>query len=205
MERNVVLVCVSASFLGVLAAALGFAAEGTRIKVSDVQWATSNTCTYPKSPALALGLTSALALLVAQIIINTAAGCFCYKKYSYPSASKWTIALISFVISWVTFVIAFLLLLTGAALNDQRGEQQTYFGDYCFVVKGGVFSGGAVCSLVCVSLGITYYLALSLAKNREPWGVHNNQGIALAQPQCPPQRTQPVFVNEDTYNRRQFP
>lgn len=33
MERNVVLICVSASFLGVFAAALGFAAEGTRIKV----------------------------------------------------------------------------------------------------------------------------------------------------------------------------
>lgn len=104
-----------------------------------------------------------------------------------------------------TFVIAFLLLLMGAALNDQRGEQQTYFGDYCFVVKGGVFAGGAVLSLVSVSLGITYYLALSLAKNTELWGPQNNQSIALAQPQCPPQSTQPVFVHEDTYNRQQFP
>lgn len=33
MEKNVVLVCLAVGFLGVLAAALGFAAEATRIKV----------------------------------------------------------------------------------------------------------------------------------------------------------------------------
>lgn len=126
-------------------------------------------------------------------------------KHTFPKFLGYLYLKLTYVLHRVTFVIAFLLLLTGAALNDQRGEQQTYFGDYCFIVKGGVFAGGAVCSLVSVSLGITYYLALSLAKNTAPWGVHNNQGIALAQPQCPPQSTQPVFVNEDTYNRQQFP
>ncbi|RWR87268.1 hypothetical protein CKAN_01620500 [Cinnamomum micranthum f. kanehirae] len=205
MEKNVVLVCLAVGFLGVLAAALGFAAEATRIKVSEVQLATADTCSYPKSPALALGLTSGLALLTAQIIINVAAGCICCKNDPHPSASKWTIALICFVISWVTFIIAFLLLLTGAALNDQRGKGQTYFGDYCFVVKAGVFAGGAVLSLASVSLGITYYVALSFTKSTDPWGLHNNQGIALGQPQRPPQGTEPVFVHEDTYNRQRFP
>lgn len=69
-------------------------------QVSQVQLATSDTCTYPKSPALALGLTSAVAILAAQIIINTAAGCFCYKRYPYPSASQWLVALVCFVFSW---------------------------------------------------------------------------------------------------------
>lgn len=109
------------------------------------------------------------------------------------------------VICRVTFIIAFLLLLTGAALNDQRGKGQTYFGDYCFVVKAGVFAGGAVLSLASVSLGITYYVALSFTKSTDPWGLHNNQGIALGQPQRPPQGTEPVFVHEDTYNRQRFP
>lgn len=109
------------------------------------------------------------------------------------------------VICRVTFIIAFLLLLTGAALNDQRGRGQTYFGDYCFVVKAGVFAGGAVLSLASVSLGITYYVALSFTKSIDPWGLHNNQGIALGQPQRPPQSTEPVFVHEDTYNRQRFP
>lgn len=70
------------------------------LQVSDVQLATADTCSYPKSPALALGLTSGLALLTAQIIINIAAGCICCKNDPHPSASKWTIALVCFVISW---------------------------------------------------------------------------------------------------------
>ncbi|XP_077234839.1 transmembrane protein, putative (DUF1218) [Tasmannia lanceolata] len=210
MERKVLLVCGSVAFLGLLAAALGFAAEATRVKVTDVKL-TNETCTYPRSPALGLGLTAAVALMVAQIIINTAAGCFCCKKHPHPSSSNWTVALACFVVSWITFVVAFLLLLMGAALNDQRGEEQMYFGNYCFVVKAGVFSGGSILSLASVSLGIIYYLTLFSAKNTDPWGPQNNQGIAMARPQFPPppppppQGTQPVFVPEDTYIRQQFP
>ena len=108
----------------------------------------------------------------------------------------------------ITFIMAFLLLLTGAALNDQRGEQNMYFGGYCYVVKPGVFSGGAVLSLASVVLGIVYYVALSSSKSNspQPWGPPpQNQGIALGQPHIPSQTTQPVFVHEDTYNRQQYP
>ena len=114
---------------------------------------------------------------------------------------------------WVfrfSFVIAFLLLLTGAALNDQHGGGTMYFGNYyyyCYVVKPGVFAGGAILSLASVLLAIVYYLTLNLAKNNSPlWGNSAPaQGIALGQPQFPPQNTQqPVFVHEDTYARRQY-
>lgn len=110
-----------------------------------------------------------------------------------------------------TFIIAFLLLLTGAALNDQHGEDSIYFGNYyCYVVKPGVFAGGAILSLASVSLGILYYLSLTRAKDDgRPWGTSApNQGvggIAMGRPELPPQSTQgPVFVHEDTYMRRQF-
>jgi hypothetical protein len=36
MERRVVIVCSVVGFLGILSAALGFAAEGTRVKVRPV-------------------------------------------------------------------------------------------------------------------------------------------------------------------------
>lgn len=114
-----------------------------------------------------------------------------------------------------TFVIAFLLLLTGAALNDQHGEENVYFGNYyCYVVKPGVFAGAAVLSLASVVLGIVYYLTLTPTKNRNDnttWGgptatTTNQQGIAMGQPQFPPPNVSqdPVFVHEDTYMRRQF-
>ncbi|OMP08531.1 hypothetical protein COLO4_06390 [Corchorus olitorius] len=111
-----------------------------------------------------------------------------------------------------TFVIGFLLLLTGSALNDQHGEESVYFGNYyCYVVKPGVFAGGAVLAVASIALGILYYLTLNMAKNTTstgPWGnapYPNQSGIAMAQPQFPPQSSQdPVFVHEDTYIRRQI-
>ncbi|KAK3128250.1 hypothetical protein QOZ80_6BG0458930 [Eleusine coracana subsp. coracana] len=205
MERKVVIVCAVVGFLGVLSAALGFAAEATRVKVSDVQTSdSSGECIYPRSPALALGLLSAVALMLAQSVINTVAGCICCKRHPVPTDTNWSVALISFIISWCTFIIAFLLLLTGAALNDQRGEENMYFGSFCYVVKPGVFSGGAVLSLASVALAIVYYVALTSSKS-PPTLTPQNQGIAMGQPVIPQQSSEPVFVHEDTYNRQQFP
>ena len=80
-----------------------------------------------------------------------------------------------------------------------------YFGSFCYVVKPGVFSGGAVLSLASVALAIVYYVALTSSKVPPAWGPQQNQGIAMGQPVIPPQSSEPVFVHEDTYNRQQFP
>ncbi|KAL8050636.1 hypothetical protein ABFX02_06G093700 [Erythranthe guttata] len=208
MERKVIVVCCVVGFLGLLSAATGFAAEAKRIKGSQVEFPSPSECIYPRSPALVLGLTAAVALMIAQIIINVATGCICCRKGPHQSNSNWTLALICFVVSWFTFVIAFLLLLTGAALNDQHGEENLYFGSYnCYVVKPGVFAGAAVLSFASVFLGIIYYITLHSTKNRnDSWGPSvppSQGGIAMAQPQFPPPRD-PLFVHEDTYMRRQF-
>ncbi|KAH6771007.1 transmembrane protein [Perilla frutescens var. hirtella] len=210
-RRKVILVCCVVGFLGLLSAATGFAAEAKRIKGEQLQFPSPEECIYPRSPAAGLGLTAAVALMIAQIIINIATGCACCRKGLHQSYSNWTFALACFVVSWFTFVIAFLLLLSGAALSDQHGEENFYFGSsyYCYVVKPGVFAGASVLSLASVILGIIYYLSLNSSKNRN----NNNNalgapvpppqtGITMGQPQFPPQ--DPVFVHEDTYMRRQF-
>ncbi|GAA0151156.1 hypothetical protein Leryth_004014 [Lithospermum erythrorhizon] len=209
MEKKVIVVCCVVGFLGLLSAATGFAAEATRIKGSEVEFPSPSECVYPRSPALALGLTSAVSLMIAKIIVNVATGCICCRRGPHQANSNWTLALICFVVSWFTFVIAFLLLLTGAALNDQHGEENLYFGNYyCYVVKPGVFAGAAVLSLASVVLGIIYYLTLTSTKSvNTPMGVPappSQAGIAMGQPQIPPQSHDPVFVHEDTYMRRQF-
>ncbi|KAL6503981.1 hypothetical protein OROGR_025904 [Orobanche gracilis] len=168
----------------------------------QVKFTSPDECAYPGSPALGLGLTAAVALMIAQIIINVATGCICCRKGPHQSNSSWTLALICFVVSWFTFVVAFLLFLTGAALNDQRGEENFYLGYYyCYVVKPGVFAGASVLSIASVVLGIVYYLTL---KTREKNGNHNQGGIAItAQPQYPSRQQDPIFVHEDTCTRRQ--
>ncbi|KAL6132324.1 hypothetical protein ACLB2K_070695 [Fragaria x ananassa] len=147
MERKELLVCCVVGLLGLVSAATGFAAEATRIKGSQVQFVNATQCEYPRTAALGLGFTAAVSLMVAHIIINVSTGCICCKRIPQPSNSNWTIALICFVVSWFSFVIAFLLLLTGSALNDQHGVESMYFGSYyCYVVKPGVFAGGSMSS-----------------------------------------------------------
>ncbi|XP_022140830.1 uncharacterized protein LOC111011403 [Momordica charantia] len=215
MERKAVAVCSVVAFLGLLVVATGFAAEGTRIKLSQVIQVTPNTCTYPRSPALGLGLAAALSLLVAQLTINVSTGCICCIRGPRPPASKWRTTVVCFVISWFTFIIAFLLLLTGAALNDRRGEESYYFGYYeCYVLKPGVFAVATILATASIVLGLFYYLILNSAKNNPTvWGnpsVPPQANIAMGQPQFPPppppqQRSgDPVFVHEDTYMRRQY-
>ncbi|KAI3704811.1 hypothetical protein L1987_75040 [Smallanthus sonchifolius] len=196
MDRRSIVVCTLVAFLGLLSAILGFVAEATRIKGSQVKFSSPSECVYPRSPAMALGLTAAIFLMFAQIIINFATGCICCTRRPHHSSPNWTLSLICFVFSWFTFVIAFLLLLSGAALNDEHGEENIYFGSYyCYVVKPGVFAGAASLSLASVVLGIVYYLSFNSTK------AVDQTGIVMGQPH-PDQ--DPVFVHQDTYARRQL-
>ncbi|KMT16729.1 hypothetical protein BVRB_3g050120 [Beta vulgaris subsp. vulgaris] len=207
LERKSLIICIVVGFLGLLAAVLGFAAEGKRIKASEVSEIQPGLCSYPRSPAYALGIIAALSLLVAHIVINVASGCICCRRNPYTSATHWTLSLVCFIMSWFTFVVAFLLLLGGAALNDQHGVENEYFSYYyCYVVKPGVFAVSAALCLASVTLGIFYYLTISSGKET-PFGgpaAPNQTGIAMGQAQVPPTSHDPVFVHEDTYVRRQF-
>lgn len=194
-------ICSVVGFLGLVAAALAFAAEGKHIRAGDVQLLPDGRCRYPRSPALLLGTTSGLALLVAQLIVNISAGCLCCARGGpYRASSNRTIAIICLVVSWITFVIAFLLLMAGAALNNQRNTDWRTFNGYCYVVKSGVFSGGAVLALATVTLGIFYYITASAVKKSAEWGPQN-QNIAMGQPQHGPSNLQPVFVPENSYSQ----
>uniref|UniRef100_A0A803L227 Uncharacterized protein n=2 Tax=Chenopodium quinoa TaxID=63459 RepID=A0A803L227_CHEQI len=176
-------------------------------KASQVNEIQPGICAYPRSPAYGLGTSAAVALLAAQVIVNVASGCICCRRNPYTSTTHWTLALICFIISWFTFVVAFLLLLGGAALNDQQGAENAYFSYYyCYVVKPGVFAVAAVLCLASATLGILYYLTISSGKDNlfgNP-AAPNQSGIAMGQPQVPPTSHNPVFVHEDTYVRRQF-
>ncbi|KAL4389714.1 hypothetical protein AHAS_Ahas03G0072700 [Arachis hypogaea] len=114
MKRKVLLVSCVVGFLGLLSAATSFGAEATRIKRSQVQFVTPNQCIYPRTPALPLGLTAALALMVSQIVINVAAGCICCRKFPQIPDSSWKVALISFSLSWVFAGCAILSLASVA-------------------------------------------------------------------------------------------
>ncbi|KAM3682826.1 hypothetical protein ACJW30_12G100400 [Castanea mollissima] len=175
MERRVVVICAVIGVFGLSSVILGFVAEATRIKVSQVMFDGFN-CVRPHSPATALGLVALLAIILAQIIISVATGCICCccKRGSHPNSSNWIKAQVCFVFSWITVVIAAAVLLLASAYNSYNNSTVR-----CYVTKPGVFAAGAILCLASVVLGLASYI-LSLQKNS------NNlfQGdIAMAQPQ----------------------
>lgn len=169
-----VVICAVVGVLGFSSVILGFVAEATKIKLSQVTFDGFN-CVRPQSPATALGLVAVLAIILAQIIISVATGCICCccKRGSHPNSSNWIKAQICFVFSWITVVIAAIVLLLASSYNIYNSTVR------CYVTKPGVFAAGAILCLASVVLGLASYI-LSLQKNS------NNLfqgGIAMAQPQ----------------------
>lgn len=86
-------------------------------QVDEVIQVSSTTCKYPRSPAMGLGLTAALSLLLAQVMINVSTGCVCCVRGARPPASKWRTAVICFVISWYFSIDpSFLIIVWGLML-----------------------------------------------------------------------------------------
>ncbi|XP_018467977.2 protein VASCULATURE COMPLEXITY AND CONNECTIVITY isoform X1 [Raphanus sativus] len=204
-----VTMCVVLSLLGLITALTGFAAEATKTKINEVTVTTSGSlCSYERSTAFTLGLNSAVFLIMAQILASVGSGCFCCRKGPSPSRSKWIISLVCFIVSWFTFAIALLLLLSGAVLNNNHTLEATSPDPYsCYIVRTGVFSTASVLSIITIALGIVYYLCLN-SSNQNVGGTRTvaNQGggIAMGQPQFPERVEDPVFVHDDTHMRRQL-
>ncbi|GMI94222.1 hypothetical protein like AT5G17210 [Hibiscus trionum] len=179
MDKTSIIVCL----LGIISVVTGFAAEFTRVKASDVTVDVYGRCSYPSSPALLLGITSAVTLLIAKIIINVATGCFCCKPRTAPSnRSNARCFYIGFLIA---FIIAIGLLLTGVKLNERHDDAVVRNGYYyCYVIRPGVFAGGAVLAGLSCIFGVIYYRTLN-SKGKDADNAQNQGGIAMANPQFP--------------------
>ncbi|KAK8660305.1 hypothetical protein V6N13_051233 [Hibiscus sabdariffa] len=194
------MVCFVVGLLGMISAGLGIAAEVTRVKASQVKLDIFSQCSYPQSHALVFSIISAAALLIAHVIINAATNCFCCKTTT--PRSQMSTALCFYIISWITFVIAIGLLLTGAKLNERHDASVIRNGYYyCYVIKPGVFAAGAVLAALSCLFGVFYYHTLNSNIEGGSNGpvVPNQGGIAMAQPQFPSENP-----HGDAYNKPQF-
>nr|XP_043613923.1 uncharacterized protein LOC122585877 [Erigeron canadensis] len=158
MESKVVGYCAVAAILGIIAAATGFAAEATKVKASEV-YIVFDVCVYPSSPALALGIVSAVFTIITRIYISVSfGGSGCCR--SDPNSTP--ISKLLFVLSWVASVVGVALLFTAAGLNNRQGGQvNTYGYIFCYVVKPGIFAAGAILALLSAVFGIAAYITLT--------------------------------------------
>ncbi|KAL8216661.1 hypothetical protein R6Q57_023498 [Mikania cordata] len=171
MEGRLTGFCLLMAGLGIVSAATGFAAEVTRIKASDV-YIEGDSCFYPSSPALALGIISAVFAIVARIYLTVTFGgsSCCRSDPNSTPVSKLLYALSWYIlttISMVASVIAVVLLLAAVGIHNQTGGQFDSYGYVtCYVVKPGIYASGAVLALLSVIFGIMAYVTLiSSTKN----------------------------------------
>ncbi|KAM4076915.1 hypothetical protein ACJW30_12G100300 [Castanea mollissima] len=169
MELRVVVICAVIGVLGLSSVIMGFVAERTRIKDSQVMF-DGFSCVRPHSPATALGLVALLAIILAQIIVSVATGCICCccKRGSHPNSCNWIIAQVCFVFSWITVVIAaVMLLLASSSYTSYKSTVQ-----YCYVMIPGVFAAGAILCLASVFAGGTsiYQGATPIGQPQYQWG-----------------------------------
>ena len=110
----------------------------------------------------------------------------------------------------ISFVVAMFLLLRVASVygyGRRYGSKPIVQGvslQICFIIKPGVAASGAALALISVLLGIVYFHTVErLMKETEMQEEQFPREIPMAQAQLP--QEPPVFVHEDTYNRRQMP
>ncbi|XP_021771905.1 uncharacterized protein LOC110736065 [Chenopodium quinoa] len=177
MGEGKVVVFIVVGFLGLAAAALAFAAEATKIKVSDISITEFNTCEYPSSPANILGYTAALLTFIAQITISIVARCACLPSDSNSQSPGVTFA---FILSWVGSVIGIGLLVYAANLSTR----QEFLGSIglCYTLKTGLFASGGVLALLACILGMSSSYSFS-TNRRSSIAVPYHGGIAMANSQ----------------------
>ena len=79
--------------------------------------------------------------------------------------------------------MAWCSIIIGVILNKEHTIEEDSFGNYsCTITRVRYFLGGAVLALICVILGMTYYILTSEGKNLAKEIGLQNQNIAMAQP-----------------------
>ncbi|KAK1436183.1 hypothetical protein QVD17_01961 [Tagetes erecta] len=132
--------------------------EVTKVKASEVYIDVYDICYYPSSPALILGIVSAAFTIITRVYISVSFGGagFCRTDPNSTPLSKSL-----FVFSWVASVVAVVLLLAAAVLNNKHGEEVDSYGYItCYVVKPGIFAAGAILAILSAVFGIAAFLTL---------------------------------------------
>ncbi|KAJ4784945.1 hypothetical protein LUZ62_036191 [Rhynchospora pubera] len=190
LGKNVIIVSIAVSVLGLLSAILGFAAQATKTRVSDlvvVSGLYTYGCVHSTSPALRLALGAALLILISQITISIFIGCgFCNQRgqqFSVPAqgGNKRNIAIILFIISWVTFSTCLKYFVVGAKI-EERGTNGNV--DYSCSLVSRQFAIGASMALTTINLSVGAYILLNSSYCTQAGG------IAM----CPPSQTPQIAV-----------
>ncbi|XP_010935621.1 uncharacterized protein [Elaeis guineensis] len=124
-------------------------------------------CAYDSDIATGYGVGALILLLASQVVIMAASKCFCCGRSLRPGGAR-ACAIILFLLSWLTFIIAEVCLLAGSVRNAYHTRYRTLFRDgqpSCEMLRKGVFGAGAAFVFFTAILTEFYYVSFSKAQN----------------------------------------
>ncbi|WOK98903.1 hypothetical protein Cni_G07615 [Canna indica] len=171
------LVIIVVFILDLIAFGLAVAAEQRRSKahVVENEEKTYNYCVYNSDIATGYGVGAFLFLFLSHAILMGISKCFCCGRSLNPSGPR-ACALLLFLLSWLTFLIAEACLLAGSVTNAHHTRYRNMFFDTnlsCETVRKGVFAAGAAFVLFTAIISEFYYVSYSKASSNSglpPYG-----------------------------------
>ncbi|XP_068642588.1 uncharacterized protein [Aristolochia californica] len=175
-----VLAVVSSLYL--IAFVLAVGAERRRSSGHPVpdQYDDTTFCKYDSDAATVYGLSAFLAVLVSQGVITGFTKCLCFGRGLTAGPAR-TCAVVSFVLSWITFLGAEACLLAGSARNAYHTKYRVQFGIQhltCAELRKGVFAAGAALILLSMVFSLLFYCSHAKA-DTGGWQKHINEGVSL--------------------------
>ncbi|KAJ8448349.1 hypothetical protein Cgig2_021977 [Carnegiea gigantea] len=159
-------VVFSAAFtIGLVASAFCVVAEFKKSKEGDLKL-DGKLCYLPASKAYGFGVSalicSSTAMIVGNLIVFLGLDSGERRSWCFPKKPSISTALL--VLSWLSFIIAVILMGTGTSMSRRQRYGKGWLDGECYLVKDGIFSGAAM--LILLSLGCTSASAVTLSRNK---------------------------------------
>lgn len=152
--------------------AFGFAIAAERRRSTGTFVEDKNTnrtyCVYSSDVATGYGVGSFLFLLSSESLLMGVTKCMCFGRPLAPGGNRaW--AIIYFVSSWMTFLVAEACIVAGAKKNAYHTKYRNmiYAQNFsCETLRKGVFIAGAVFVVATMILNVYYYMYFTKATNQ---------------------------------------
>nr|AEX55242.1 unknown [Allium sativum] len=165
--------------LHIMAFVLAIGAEKRRStgKVQPDEYDDRTYCVYDTDASTVYGLSAFMLVLVSQVAVNGVTRCLCFGKRVLASGASKKCAVLFFIISWLSFIVAEACLIAGSARNAYHTKYVGYYAkkdlSSCATLRKGVFAASAAMILISLISLLSYYHSYAKA-DTGGWVKHQN-------------------------------
>jgi len=162
----------------------GFAVAAERRRsigrlIPDTTQVNVTYCVYNSDIATGYGVGAFLFLLFAEALVMGVTKCLCCGSSLTPGGSRaW--AIIYFLSSWLTFLIAEACLMAGAVRNAYHTKYLHVGSFSCETLRKGVFGAGAAFTVFTLILSVLYYMNFTKSRDGVRKTVRGQSNVGMA-------------------------